>query len=179
MVSGTTHAACLLVASPAPAAAAAVSAAPAPVGHCHVPWGIYGDMLGVDLLLEHMATIEKAMDQIEAIGATDKPNWNQLVRWVTTKDSHAQEIQDQVSAYWLAQRIKAPTGEAGTEAYAMAERKYMTQLMMAHRLTTFAMKCKQTTDATNVANLRASLETLKGAYFSPEDLEHHKSHSHK
>ncbi|MEM8711053.1 MAG: superoxide dismutase [Ni] [Planctomycetota bacterium] len=173
MLTGITLAATLLVSSPAPAAPAVST--PVPVVHCQVPCGIDGDHLRVEMLVEHAATIEKAMKQIEEIDAADKPNWNQLVRWVTTKDQHAQEIQDQVSAYWLAQRIKAPK----TADDSAQQSRYVTQLMMAHRLTTFAMKCKQTTDVANVEGLRASLEGLKGAYFSKEDLEHLNGHSHK
>jgi nickel superoxide dismutase len=33
------------------------------------------------------------------------------VRWVTTKETHAQEIQDIVSAYFLTQRIKPAEGD--------------------------------------------------------------------
>jgi nickel superoxide dismutase len=129
--------------------------------------------------MEHAATIEKAMNQITELSAAETPNWNQLVRWVTTKDDHAQEVQDQVSAYWLAQRIKAPKAAPGDAEYEAQNGTYMTQLVMAHRLTTFAMKCKQTTDVANVEGLRASLEGLKAAYFSPEDLKHIHGHDHK
>lgn len=199
MLTGITLAAALLLNAPSPAASAPLlvpavaPAQPAPARpavapvHCQVPCGIYGDHLRTELLAEHTATIEKAMKQIEELGAAEKPNWNQLVRWVTTKDSHAQEIQDQVSAYWLAQRIKAPKASAGSAEFKGQNERYMTQLIMAHRLTTFAMKCKQTTDLTNVEALRRSLEGLKVAYFSPEDVKHvhdhkdmpHPEHDHK
>lgn len=144
--------------------------------HCQVPCGIYGDHLRVELLMEHAATIEKAMVQIEELGKADKPNWNQLVRWINTKEEHAQKVQDQLSQYWLAQRIKAPkAGLAEKEAMA-AQRRYMTQLMGNHAMTTSAMKCKQTTDVANVAAFRKALTSFQGAYFTAEDLEHMKAH---
>ncbi len=126
--------------------------------------------------MEHTATIEKAMNQITELGGAETPNWNQLVRWVTTKDEHAQAIQDQVSAYWLAQRIKSPKAAPADPEFQGQNETYITQLVMAHRLTTFAMKCKQTTDLANVQGLRSSLDALKAAYFSPEDMEHISGH---
>ncbi|QDV08604.1 Nickel-containing superoxide dismutase [Planctomycetes bacterium Poly30] len=183
MLIGITLAAALLVPSPEAAAptaagAAAVVSSPAVV-HCQVPCGIYGDHLRVQMITEDAATIEKAMKQIAELSAAEKPNWNQLVRWITTKDEHAQKIQDQVSAYWLAQRIKSPAAPQGSEEYAAQNGSYMTQLVMAHRLTTFAMKCKQTTDLANVQGLRDSLKGLEGAYFSKADLEHIHGADHK
>ena len=148
---------------------------PAPV-HCQVPCGIYGDHLRVQLLMEHAATIEKAMVQIEELGKADQPNWNQLVRWISTKEEHAQMIQDQLSQYWLAQRIKAPGAGLAEKEAMMAQRRYMAQLMGNHAMTTSAMKCKQTTEVANVAALRKALENFQGAYFTPEDLEHLKGH---
>lgn len=189
MLTGITLAAALLVSPASPATAGATPAAVPAVVHCQVPCGIYGDHLRVQLLMEDAETIEKAMKQIAELSAAETPNWNQLVRWVTTKDEHAQKIQDQVSAYWLAQRIKAPKAAPTDPAFQGQNETYMTQLVMAHRLTTFAMKCKQTTDVANVQGLRSSLEGLKAAYFSPEDMEHimghekagkeHSDHDHK
>ncbi len=146
------------------------AAAPAAV-HCQVPCGIYGDHLRIELLKEHAATIEKAMGEIERLGAEGSKNFNQIVRWVTTKDEHAQAIQDQLGDYWLAQRIKAPVqgGAAGME-------KYTTQLVAAHGMITAAMKCKQTTDTANVASFLRSMDGLAAAYFSTEDLQHLRGH---
>ena len=178
MLTGITLAAALLVspANPATSATLAPAASVTAAVHCQVPCGIYGDHLRVELITEHTATIEKAMKQIAELSAAETPNWNQLVRWVTTKDAHAQEIQDQVSAYWLAQRIKAPKAAPASDEFQGQNETYMTQLVMAHRLTTYAMKCKQTTDLANVQGLRSSLDALKAAYFSPEDMDHIGSH---
>lgn len=174
MLFGTTLlAASFLTPVSAPVTTVAVEPIVSAPFHCQVPCGIYGDHLRVELLMEHAATIEKAMTQINEIGAAAKPNWNQLVRWVNTKEQHAQEIQDQLSAYWLAQRIKAP---AGSPSSPEDTRKYTMQLMFNHQMTTSAMKCKQTTDAANVAAFRTALEGFKAAYFSKEDMEHIKGH---
>ena len=171
MLLGSTLLATALL-GPAPAPVATEAAAPAPV-HCQVPCGIYGDHLRVKLLMEDAATIEKAMKQIAELGAAESPNWNQLVRWTTTKEQHAQGIQDQLAGYWLAQRIKAPKEMKGD-----GQRRYIAQLMLNHRMTVAAMKCKQTIDTANVAAFRQALEEFQMVYFSEEDLRHIKGHEH-
>ena len=60
--------------------------------HCEVPCGIYQDSVRISLILEHITTIEKAMNQITKISNEDKPNYNQLVRWITNKEEHAEKI---------------------------------------------------------------------------------------
>ena len=35
--------------------------------HCQIPCGIYGDYTRIDLLREHIATIEKSMNQINEL----------------------------------------------------------------------------------------------------------------
>ncbi len=144
----------------------------APVFHCQVPCGIYGDTLRVDLLMEDAATIEKAMGKLNAFQAEESPNINQMVRWTVTKEEHAQKIQDQVAAYWLAQRIKLPAADADEAARA----KYHGQLALLHQLTVSAMKCKQTADAGHVAKLRNQVLAFSRTYFAGKDLEHIKTH---
>ncbi len=142
--------------------------------HCQVPCGIYGDKMRVDMLMEDCATIEKAMTSIQTLQEDAVPSANQLVRWVMNKESHAQNIQDTVAAYWLAQRVKAPKDAAGAD-------KYHAQLASMHRITVAAMKCKQTTDKAHVEALRKAALEFSDTYFSAEDLEHINSHhgSHK
>ncbi|MEL6431534.1 MAG: superoxide dismutase [Ni] [Planctomycetota bacterium] len=163
----TTLAASLLVPATEPSATPALPApaTAAPAVHCQVPCGIYGDHLRVELVREHCATIEKAMKQIAELGAAETPNWNQLVRWIQTKDEHAQKVQDQLQSYWLAQRVKEP-GAGDDDAMG----KYVRQLMLQHRMMVAAMKCKQTTDVENVAALRRALDQFAEAYFTAEDL---------
>ena len=172
-----------LLASLLPLSLAAASAtlpagapAPAPAAgllHCQVPCGIYGDKMRIDMLMEDATTVEKAMSEVRAMESGDKELvYNQLVRWISNKEEHAQRIQDQVAAYWLAQRIKAPADGAGEEATA----KYHGQLALLHGVIVDAMKCKQTTDAANVKALRDKAMRFSETYFTGEDLEHLKSH---
>lgn len=128
--------------------------------HCQIPCGIYDDELRVQLIEEHIATVEKSMQQIVALGAADSPDWNQLVRWVTNKEEHAQEIQDIVTAYFMAQRVKIPATTDGAE-YA----KYVEQLTLLHRIQVAAMHAKQSTDATHVASLRSLVGEFRKSYF--------------
>ena len=64
-------------------------------GHCQVPCGIYDDAVRIVLLKEHVATIEKAMNQIEQLSQSERnaQNMNQLTRWVIAKEDHASNIQ--------------------------------------------------------------------------------------
>jgi nickel superoxide dismutase len=109
--------------------------------HCEIPCGIYEDHARIDLIKEHITTIEKSMNKINELSQSDAPDWNQLVRWVVNKEEHAKKIQDIVSQYFLHQRIKLPTeGDAG------AREKYLTHLELLHTTLVYAMKTKQTTD---------------------------------
>jgi len=140
--------------------------------HCQVPCGVYGDSARITMMLEDATTIEKGMNTIRDLEGADAKNYNQIVRWVTTKDEHATHIQETVAAYWLTQRIKAPA--AGADEAARA--KYLGQLELMHGLTVAAMKCKQTTDTTHVQSLRKLTEAFAGTYFSEEDLAHMRGH---
>ena len=118
---------------------------------------------------EDAQTIEKGMTQLQAFQAEESPNLNQVVRWTMAKDDHAQKIQDQVAAYWLAQRVKFPKDEAGRATY-------VAQLEAMHQITVHAMKCKQTTDTAHVSELRSALMRFADTYFSKEDLQHIHDH---
>jgi len=142
--------------------------APAPARHCQIPCGIYGDQMRIAMLMEDAATIEKGMKMLAEFDKEESPSKNQIVRWVVNKDTHAQAIQDQVAAYWLAQRIKAPKDGS--------KDKYHEQLELMHGITVAAMKCKQTIDSQHVDAIRKHALEFSGTYFSKEDLEHIKSH---
>ncbi|MCP4591725.1 MAG: superoxide dismutase [bacterium] len=131
--------------------------------HCQIPCGIYGDELRVQLIAEHAATIEKSMNQIVELGKASPVNYNQLVRWVSNKEEHARKIQDIVTAYFMAQRIKAPADSQG-EAYDA----YLRNLELLHRIQVAAMKAKQTTDLEHVETLRALLKKFHKSYFGDE-----------
>ena len=77
-------------------------------GHCQVPCGIYGDAARIVQIEEDITTIRKAMNKInELAGKSDAQSLNQISRWVTTKEAHAQNVQETILNYFLAQRVKA------------------------------------------------------------------------
>ena len=131
---------------------------PTPVrAHCQVPCGIYGDDIRFQLLLEHAATIEKAMRQIAELSGSDAQLRQQVVRWVANKEKHADEIQTIVQQYFLAQRVKVPADGADDKAY-------LVKLKHLHHIIVHAMKCKQTVDVKNVTALKQSIAAFKKAY---------------
>jgi len=132
--------------------------------HCEIPCGIYADSLRISMILEDVTTIEKSMNQIMEISKSENPNYNQLVRWVMNKEEHAVKIQEIVSQYFLHQRIKIVEENQG-EAY----EKYQKHLQLLHKISVYAMKCKQTTDLTFVENLRTTVSEFEKAYFHTHD----------
>ena len=127
--------------------------------HCQVPCGIYGDPGRFDAIAEHITTIEKSMKQIEELSAQEKPNVNQVIRWVNNKDKHADEISHIVTYYFLAQRVKFPAqGDRNANA------AYVKKLTLLHQMLVYAMKSKQTTDLSNVEKLRHTLADFHKAY---------------
>jgi nickel superoxide dismutase len=137
--------------------------------HCQIPCGIYDDELRVQLIEEHITTIEKSMNQIISLSAAEKVNYNQLVRWIDNKERHAQEIQDIVTAYFMAQRIKSPISHDNeTEV-----NEYLHKLALLHAIQVHAMKAKQSTDLEEVATLRDLVAKFRTAYFGEEG-----GHSH-
>jgi len=139
--------------------------------HCQVPCGIYGDKLRIDLLKEHVTTIEKAMNQINNLSKNPSANMNQLVRWVENKDKHADEFTEIVTYYFLAQRIKIKDPGNSKEF-----QDYQKELTYLHQMMVFSMKAKQTTDLKNTNKLKHLIDRFVGIYFSPEDVKHMKSH---
>lgn len=139
-------------------------AAAAPAGaHCQVPCGIFHDELRVQLMEEQVETIEKAMLQVESLSKASPVNYNQIVRWVTTKDDHAQQLMDIVANYFLAQKVKAPATREG-EAWDA----YLEQLTLLHGIQVAAMKTKHGTDPAAVATLREQIGKFRKAYFGEE-----------
>jgi nickel superoxide dismutase len=140
-------------------AIAMVALGAAKVGaHCEIPCGIYDDQLRVNLIAEHSTTIEKSMKKIVELSKQNPVNYNQLVRWVSNKEKHANEVQHIVTQYFMTQRIKPDA------------KKYSEKLAVLHKMLIYAMKCKQTTDVDNVSTLRSLLKEFETLYFG---------HSHK
>lgn len=130
--------------------------------HCQVPCGIFGDQMRFEGMLEDTKTIAKAITQIEefAAGLAEGPpaakNMNQMVRWVNNKESHAQNIQDVMSAYFFAQRIKSD------------HKDYTAQLATAHKVIVCAMKCKQDASGPTAEALKESILNFYRAYEGKE-----------
>jgi len=122
--------------------------------HCEIPCGIYDDEARIAMLLEHVATIEKSMNQITTIEKDKEHNPNQLIRWVMNKEKHADELQEIVTQYFMTQRIKFDT------------KAYDKKLALLHQMLVYAMKCKQTTDLANTAKLTAVIDEFKQLYFA-------------
>jgi nickel superoxide dismutase len=134
------------------------------VAHCEIPCGIYDDAMRYDLLEEHIATIEKSMNQIKALSAESEKNHNQLVRWITNKDKHAEKFQEIVWQYFLTQRIKPTEADTGADY-----QDYQKHLELYHRMLVHAMKCKQTVDLEHVEVLRSLVAKSRELYFKPHE----------
>ena len=120
--------------------------------HCQVPCGIYDDEMRLDMISEHVTTIEKSMNEITELQKAKEINYNQLVRWIDNKDQHADEIQNIVSQYFLAQRIK------------FDDKEYTKKLSILHKLIVYSMKCKQTVDLENLKKLREACREFEAFY---------------
>lgn len=133
------------------------------IAHCQVPCGIYGDQLRFQQMLEDEHTISKAQVTINelASGSLDAQGHNQMSRWVTTKEEHAQKIQDTIAAYFLAQRIKPDADN------------YAKTLMAAHKVIIHAMKCKQSADPATAKSLETAIFDLYRAYEGKEPTFEH------
>lgn len=128
--------------------------------HCEIPCGIYDDSLRVALIKEHITTIEKSMKSIIDLSRESTLNYNQLVRWVMNKEEHASKIQEIVSQYFLHQRIKM-VDPSDREHYKI----YQEQLELLHRMLVYAMRTKQSTDLSNIENLRTTIAAFEKSYF--------------
>jgi large subunit ribosomal protein L40e/small subunit ribosomal protein S27Ae/ubiquitin C len=85
-------------------------------GHCQVPCGIFDDPMIVAEINQACATIRKAMVQINELsgaGPSSAQTFNQMTRWVNTKEEHATKIMNLIADYCLAQRCKV-FGTAGS-----------------------------------------------------------------
>jgi nickel superoxide dismutase len=121
--------------------------------HCEIPCGIYDDEMRIEMIYEHIATIEKSMNQIKELEKEGNQNYNQLVRWIVNKENHASELQEIVSQYFMTQRIKPDTKD------------YEKKLGLLHQMLVYSMKCKQTTDLTHVNTLKGLVKEFQGLYF--------------
>lgn len=126
--------------------------------HCQVPCGIYDDEMRLEMIDEHIKTIERSMQQVVELSKADSPNYNQIVRWVNNKEEHADKLTDIVTWYFMNQRVKPVSGDS--QDYQM----YVSQITMLHEMMFYAMRAKQSTDMENVEKLRQLLEGFRRAY---------------
>jgi len=122
--------------------------------HCQIPCGIYNDELRMKLIEEHISTIEKSMSLIIELGKAKETDYNQIVRWVTNKEQHADELSEIVTYYFMTQRVKPE------------DKQYDKRIAALHQMLIAAMKCKQTTDLKNVETLRKLAKEFRSLYFS-------------
>jgi len=133
--------------------------------HCEIPCGIYGDEMRFDMISEHIATIEKSMTMINKLSAEKEIDYNQLIRWVDNKETHADHIQEIVSQYFLTQRVKPVDKNDKTKLLV-----YQQQLELCHQLLILSMKAKQSTDIEIVHKLESTLDDFWKVYFGPEKV---------
>jgi len=137
--------------------------------HCQIPCGIYDDEARFNTMAEHITTIEKSMKLIESLSAQEKPNMNQIVRWVNNKEVHADEMSNIITYYFMAQRIKIPP-EGDTKAHSA----YVKNLTLLHEMLVYSMKAKQTTDTANVEKLKSLLNQFHESYYGKAAEAEHK-----
>lgn len=128
------------------------------LSHCEIPCGIYDDQMRVQMIAEHITTIEKSMKEILRLTTEHPINYNQLVRWIVNKDDHANKLQEIVTQYFMTQRIKPDAKD------------YTKKLALLHKMLVYAMQCKQTTDIAHIGTLRSLVKDFEALYFG---------HSHK
>jgi len=132
--------------------------------HCEIPCGIYDDEARFNLLVEHITTIEKSMNQIIQLSQAGDKNYNQLVRWINNKEAHADKYAEIVIQYFMTQRIK-PADPVDVAKYTV----YTKEVALLHQMLVSAMKCKQTTDTAQTEKLRQLLAQFHEVYHSDHE----------
>jgi len=128
------------------------------MAHCEIPCGIYDDEARISALRENTATVEKSMKVLNKL--KDNEGLHERVRWIINKETHANNIQDIVTQYFMTQRIKPPApGDRD------AAKKYARRLELLHLMLVHAMKSKQTTDLKHIETLRDLIRDFDAAYF--------------
>ena len=133
--------------------------------HCEIPCGIYNDPMRINMLEEHVMTIEKSMNQIKELSGHQSSedvsqghkhqveSQHQLVRWIVNKEEHAKKFQNVVWQYFMTQRVKP------------GDKNYEQKVTLLHQMLYYAMKCKQTTDTDHVKKLMNLIDQFEKVYF--------------
>tara|TARA_Y100001978_G_C23698509_1_gene439213 strand:+ start:3586 stop:4008 length:423 start_codon:yes stop_codon:yes gene_type:complete len=121
--------------------------------HCQVPCGIYDDYARVKGMMEDAATVKKSVKLLnELAGKTDVQSQQQFVRWVNTKEMHAQKVISTIADYFLTQRVKA------------SQEDYVERLTKHHAVIVAAMKAKQNATMEAAEALEKAIMALEGYY---------------
>ena len=136
--------------------------------HCQIPCGIYDDVFRIVSIQEDISTIQKSINKIQELGDSGKSiqNQNQLVRWINNKETHAQKIQDVISEYFLAQRIKPSFKK--NEDYD----NYVMLTTSCQKIIYYSMKCKQNVETQYVKKLSEELASFVAVYLDEDGKEH-------
>lgn len=134
--------------------------------HCQIPCGIYDDNARFNNMVEHALTIEKSMIEINELNQAETVDYHAIVRWTYNKETHAEEIQQIVSDYFLTQRVKVPSSKTGNA-------DYVKEISLLHQILVAAMKAKQTTALDHAKNILNLVEQYKKLY-----SEKHRLHNH-
>jgi nickel superoxide dismutase len=133
--------------------------------HCEVPCGIYGDSTRFALLKEHIDTMEKSINQIKTLQTETPINFNQLNRWITNKELHADKFGEIVTQYFMRQRIKTSETAGKLGNY---DKEYVQKLVLLHEMYVYSMKVKQSLDLSNIETLKMVLKRFESLY-----MDHH------
>jgi len=129
--------------------------------HCQVPCGIYDDHARYLAMLEDSKTVEKATSQIIVLSDNVDSKrasqslaheYNQLVRWIANKESHAEKIILTISSYFLTQRVKPK------------QEDYADRLKKHHAVILAAMKAKQNASSAASRSLTLAIQDLASYY---------------
>mmetsp|Transcript_93878 Transcript_93878/g.238949 ORF Transcript_93878/g.238949 Transcript_93878/m.238949 type:complete len:220 (+) Transcript_93878:89-748(+) len=137
-------------------------------GHCQVPCGIFDDPKLVADMKEAVATISKAIAQINELSSASLSalSINQMTRWVNAKEEHAGKIISWVNEYCLCQRLK-PIGDPKSPFVTQGD--YLAALEAHHKVALAAVKCKQGVDAASVGALEAAVSEMSKMYLPPSE----------
>lgn len=142
--------------------------------HCEVPCGIYEDEMRVEMIREHITTIQKAMKEIEALSEKkDALSMNQMVRWINTKEDHANQIQHIITQYFMTQRVQLDVDNPETME------KNIELLRNLHKMLVYSMKMKQSLDPELFDLFNESLSIFEKSYFGEAAHRHNSDGSHK
>ena len=82
----------------------------------------------------------------------DPQSINQIIRWTTAKEAHAQNVQVIVTEYFMTQRLRENSKD------------YLKKLKVLHLLLVSSMKCKQSVDSASSSALKEAILSFHKVY---------------